>query len=82
MSCNVQFDPAITCDRCGCFGAYAFDTAQLCADCYETRGSCCPEFGGDDMWEQKAASPAAANAPDSAADKAQTRFPPGHENGR
>lgn len=38
------------CERCGKFGAYQFDGATLCADCYQGAGSCCPEFGADDLW--------------------------------
>lgn len=46
MSTGVKFDERATCRRCGRFGAYLFDGARLCGDCYEQHGSCCPEFGG------------------------------------
>jgi hypothetical protein len=49
MSSAVQFDDNATCTRCGRFGAYVFESEKLCSDCYETRGACCPEFGGDDL---------------------------------
>lgn len=49
MSGEVRLDETLPCDRCGRFGAYRFDGAQLCAECYEARGSCCPEFGRDDL---------------------------------
>jgi hypothetical protein len=57
MSTDLQFDERATCERCGRFGAYLFDGEALCAECYETRGSCCPEFGADDLWscEQRSA---------------------------
>ena len=49
MSTKVQFDENATCARCGRFGAFVFEEDKLCADCYEIRGACCPEFGGDDL---------------------------------
>lgn len=54
MSHNVRFDENLACERCGRFGAYQFDGERVCADCYELRGSCCPEFGQDDFWREKA----------------------------
>jgi hypothetical protein len=39
-----------TCDVCGRFGAYQFGNRSLCLDCYTGSGSCCPEFGKDDLW--------------------------------
>jgi|GEM_PF-2606601 len=38
----------LQCDECGKFGAYAFDTKNLCTDCYALRCSCCPEFGKEE----------------------------------
>ena len=52
MSDAVQFNPNALCERCGRFGAFEFDGQRLCAECYETRGSCCPEFGVDDLWSE------------------------------
>ncbi len=43
MSNEVKFDENVPCEICGRFGAYLFDGEHLCADCYETRGSCCQE---------------------------------------
>jgi len=40
---NQQED--LQCDECGKFGAFDFGEHKLCAECYEHRGSCCPEFG-------------------------------------
>jgi hypothetical protein len=51
MSTELKFNPEVQCDRCGRFGAYAIDHEHLCAECHELRGSCCPEFGGDDQWQ-------------------------------
>jgi len=39
----VDFDETSTCDRCGRFGAFRFETEKLCVDCYETRASCCAD---------------------------------------
>jgi hypothetical protein len=53
MSSAIQFDDNAACAGCGRFGAYVFDAQQLCGDCYEKRGSCCPEFGADDLWRRE-----------------------------
>jgi hypothetical protein len=53
MSAEVQFDEKAVCDRCGKFGAFQFDGQKLCAECYESQGSCCPEFGADDKWNRE-----------------------------
>ncbi len=36
-------DPELPCDKCGKFGAYAWDGATLCLRCYTEQGSCCAE---------------------------------------
>ena len=43
----------IVCDRCGRFGAFDFAGTKLCEECYEVVGSCCPEFGADDLWQAR-----------------------------
>jgi hypothetical protein len=48
MNAGVQFDDKAVCDVCGKFGAFEFDGQKLCAECYESHGSCCPEFGRED----------------------------------
>jgi hypothetical protein len=50
MRAEADFDENAPCDACGRFGSHGFDGARLCPDCYEKRGSCCPEFGADDLW--------------------------------
>lgn len=47
---KVRLDENAVCDRCGKFGAYRLADRQLCPECYEGCGSCCPEFGKDDLW--------------------------------
>ena len=47
LSASIKFDEHAVCDQCGRFGAFVFDGRNLCGDCYESCGSCCPEFGRD-----------------------------------
>jgi hypothetical protein len=44
---EVILDAQRACDQCGRFGAFVFDGRHLCGDCYDSCGSCCPEFGRD-----------------------------------
>ncbi len=43
-------DANIQCEVCGRFGAFSFGDRHICEECYEGCGSCCPEFGADDLW--------------------------------
>jgi hypothetical protein len=43
-------NPALVCDECGAAGAFEFGDTKLCLNCYAGKGSCCPEFGKDDLW--------------------------------
>lgn len=52
-SANLNADPNATCERCGRFGAFNVAGQWLCASCYEASGSCCPEFGADDLWAER-----------------------------
>ena len=45
------------CDVCGRFGAYRLGDRWLCQECYTSSGSCCPEFGKDDLWTFEAEAP-------------------------
>jgi hypothetical protein len=45
MSREVEFKETAPCDLCGRFGAFEFEGRKLCSNCYESCGSCCPEFG-------------------------------------
>jgi hypothetical protein len=38
---GVTADENAVCEVCGKFGAYKFDDQNLCADCYQEKGSCC-----------------------------------------
>ncbi len=48
----AEVDPEAQCDECGVFGAHQFGDKHLCTDCYVGKGSCCPEFGKDDLWSR------------------------------
>ena len=54
MKPGVQPDETLTCENCGRHGAIQFDDRALCEECYENMGSCCPEFGGFDLWQEPA----------------------------
>jgi hypothetical protein len=41
---DVPFNENEVCEVCGKYGALAYDGRKLCAECYESSGSCCPEF--------------------------------------
>ncbi|HPY29212.1 MAG TPA: hypothetical protein PLT00_00710 [Verrucomicrobiota bacterium] len=43
-------DENAACEECGQFGAVELGGRKLCMDCYQKGGSCCPEFGKDDLW--------------------------------
>lgn len=47
---RLGIDETAACDRCGRFGALSIGERKLCPDCREQSGSCCPEFGQDDLW--------------------------------
>ena len=53
MDDKLKFNEGIACEACGQFGAYEFDGRRLCAECYEKCGSCCPEFGADDLGRER-----------------------------
>src|SRR5688572_8690823 len=38
---GLSCDARLACDDCGVLGAFAFDGAALCAECYQARGSSC-----------------------------------------
>jgi hypothetical protein len=45
-------DPDARCDRCGAFGTLDFGDRRLCEECCAAFGSCCLEFGADDLWRR------------------------------
>lgn len=38
------------CERCGAIPALKIGARWICESCYVEAGSCCPEFGADDLW--------------------------------
>ena len=46
----LKLDDDAQCNDCGRFGAFDLGDRHLCEDCYRGCGSCCPEFGGHDLW--------------------------------
>jgi hypothetical protein len=54
-SSGVRFDEQVACSLCGRYGAFGIGGQFLCPDCYESCGSCCPEFGREDLEERAAA---------------------------
>lgn len=48
---ELRLDEDLVCDVCGRYGAFQAGDRQLCPECYTGSGSCCPEFGKDDLWE-------------------------------
>ena len=43
----------LICERCGRPDGIEIGGRQLCEECYQIAGSCCLEFGGDDLWQEK-----------------------------
>ena len=43
--------PVLVCERCGRPDGIAIRGRQLCEECCQIAGSCCMEFGGDDLWQ-------------------------------
>jgi len=48
---NPSTTDPIQCERCGKPGAVKFGDHIICEECYGVCGSCCMEFGGDDLWK-------------------------------
>lgn len=57
MSEPLKLDDHAACDTCGRFGAFRFEGETICPECYATRGACCAEFGGSDLWRDRDAPP-------------------------
>ncbi len=43
-------DAEVFCERCGRPGAVDIAGGRYCRACYSEYGSCCLEFGADDLW--------------------------------
>lgn len=53
------------CQICGRPTTLLIGGQPICEECYQEVGSCCPEFGGDDLWQQRDNEPGSGH-PDSA----------------
>jgi hypothetical protein len=53
----LRLDPDARCDGCGVFSAFDLGDQRLCEECWRGRGSCCPEFGKDDLWPKDETGP-------------------------
>jgi hypothetical protein len=49
----LRIDDAARCDRCGGLSPFDLGDRRLCEECYGLAGSCCPEFGADDLWAER-----------------------------
>jgi hypothetical protein len=49
---SLSIDPNATCSECGASGAFDFGHIKLCTRCYSEKGSCCAEFGKDDLGQE------------------------------
>ena len=41
------------CSSCGKPTELVVGGIPICEECYENAGSCCLEFGGDDLWQKR-----------------------------
>jgi hypothetical protein len=41
------------CRLCGRSTAIVLGGVPICEGCYESAGSCCLEFGGEDLWQKR-----------------------------
>jgi hypothetical protein len=46
---QAESNETLVCEICGKFDAVRIGDRTLCLDCYHGCGSCCPEFGRDDL---------------------------------
>jgi hypothetical protein len=59
---ELKLEPEVRCDRCGVIGAFELGVRRLCEECYRSYGSCCLEFGADDLTQRDEDQPAPAEA--------------------
>ena len=64
MSAPLRKDEDARCDRCGAFFPLDFGERRLCEECYAACGSCCLEFGADDLWPRDDETSASSHAVD------------------
>lgn len=50
---NVEGGSAVECSICGRPTTLLIGGQPTCEQCYENAGSCCLEFGGEDLWQRQ-----------------------------
>ena len=53
----------MVCRFCGRPTDIRWGGEPICEGCYQDAGSCCPEFGGADLWREREADSGAADGP-------------------
>jgi hypothetical protein len=53
MGAVLKKDSVMECRFCGRPTEIVLDGEPICEECYENAGSCCLEFGGEDLWQKK-----------------------------
>lgn len=51
ISSIAESTAALCCELCGKPDAIKFGGRLICEECRQGCGSCCPEFGKDDLWK-------------------------------
>jgi hypothetical protein len=66
---QLKLEPGERCDRCGLVGAFDLGDRKLCEECYRSYGSCCLEFGGDDLTRRNEDQPSEPDPKNSSASR-------------
>lgn len=53
MSEPLRTDDDARCERCGGLSPFDLGDRRLCEECVRLSGSCCLEFGADDLWRRE-----------------------------
>jgi hypothetical protein len=49
---DEKMSQTLFCKHCGAPDAVRLGEDLICLNCYAAAGSCCLEFGGDDLWQE------------------------------
>lgn len=53
MAVESEHEESRSCDRCGGPDALEVGGRSVCEACFALSGSCCLEFGADDLWKDR-----------------------------
>ncbi len=53
MALETEQAGARSCEKCGAPDALEVGGRSVCEACYSQAGSCCLEFGADDLWKDR-----------------------------